>query len=1050
MSSGESKRTGKLSKVWDALSSPMTIGIVITSAMTYLAIRFYESQHHVSDIKQGSLIGILDQIHRKTIDFRLITRGENHGSDRVAILSIDDASIEREGRWPWPREKIGKLIENAVDGGAKIVAFDIVFSEPDPNSAIRALRNVQSDLRGLGNRDLPTISAVSELISSKIRVSNSDKNLAETIDLYSDNVVMGSYFDIESYNVGESLNPFRDQCIDAHYGRYFEKKYWLPHKNQKAALLRKIDPFISAERSIPQELIETLANYMSSLDDDAIKIWLKSNSQAATNIREALRLIDINLPDNSESPIIYGSILGDTDIIFYVLDQTPELKSYANAFMINQIIDTVLTTLTPAQQADIRAIINRVLNEYCRRFLTADDELLDHQKIASLLGVEEVDEATLDTISLQEAWKKHQKNHPAAAASTAAAASSEPLSQAIERWRAATLPHSMRNYERAWISTGELARKTKHTGFFNADLDPDGTVRRAMLIARRGNHYIPSLALQTFLLDRGYNAEFEFTAERASARNKRARKVIQNFSITKPNKETSGETKVFDIPVDQTGRMLINYAGPQQMFPYINASSLLQNTDKLEISYRATDPASGVRGTKKELVDKKTFLKDKLLIVGATAIGVYDLRLTPFEENYPGVETHANTLSNLLTEDAKAQGLSLNANQPGFLKIHPAEESYMWIFILVGGLLMAAGLTWFGPVAGLGLTVFGLFLVYAIDRYALFDNGFLVNVSIPIFTIFFNFVGITSYKYFTEERKKQELKGTFAKYVSPAVVDEILKDPENIELGGKKVELTVMFSDVRGFTTISEKLDPRALSDLLNSYLTPMTDLVFETKGTLDKYMGDAIMAFWGAPIPLEDHPKRAATCALLMLKKLKELQAEYAQKGLPSIDIGIGLNTGDMSVGNMGSNTVRSYTVMGDAVNLGSRLEGINKEYGTRIIISEFTQKRVADEFVTREVDWVRVKGKAQPVRIFELIGNRAPGPLQADPNLLRLLPDFELGFKLYHERHFAEARQAFNAALEIKPDDECSKLYIERCQEYLETPPGEDWDGVYTMKTK
>lgn len=372
------------------------------------------------------------------------------------------------------------------------------------------------------------------------------------------------------------------------------------------------------------------------------------------------------------------------------------------------------------------------------------------------------------------------------------------------------------------------------------------------------------------------------------------------------------------------------------------------------------------------------------------------------------------------------------------------------MFILIGGLLMSAGLTWSGPVAGLGIMLFGLFTVYAVDRYVLFNNGFLVNVSIPIFTVFFNFVGITSYKYFTEEKKKQELKGTFAKYVSPAVVDEILKDPENIELGGKKVELTVMFSDVRGFTTISEKLDPRALSDLLNSYLTPMTDLVFETKGTLDKYMGDAIMAFWGAPIPLEDHPKRAANCALLMLKKLKELQFEYMQKGLPSIDIGIGLNTGDMSVGNMGSNTVRSYTVMGDAVNLGSRLEGINKEYGTRIIISEFTQSRIADDFITREVDWVRVKGKAQPVRIFELIGNRAPGPLQADEVMLRLLPSFESGFQLYHERRFAEARQAFTEALAIKPDDECSKLYLERCQDYIQEPPDSDWDGVYTMKTK
>lgn len=186
------------------------------------------------------------------------------------------------------------------------------------------------------------------------------------------------------------------------------------------------------------------------------------------------------------------------------------------------------------------------------------------------------------------------------------------------------------------------------------------------------------------------------------------------------------------------------------------------------------------------------------------------------------------------------------------------------------------------------------------------------------------------------------------------------------------------------------------------------------------------------------------------MLKKLKLLQAEYKAKGLPTIDIGIGLNTGDMSVGNMGSNTVRSYTVMGDSVNLGSRLEGINKEYGTRIIVSEFTQIQIAKSFVTREIDWVRVKGKAQPVRIFELIGTVSSGTLSAPGDMLAVLPDFETGFRLYHARQFDEAVAAFTRALNTKPDDECSRLYIERCQDYLKAAPNEDWDGVYTMKTK
>jgi adenylate cyclase len=364
---------------------------------------------------------------------------------------------------------------------------------------------------------------------------------------------------------------------------------------------------------------------------------------------------------------------------------------------------------------------------------------------------------------------------------------------------------------------------------------------------------------------------------------------------------------------------------------------------------------------------------------------------------------------------------------------------------LVGGIALSALLSYFGSIAGLGLTIAALAGIYYVDNYILFKNGIVVTSLLPMSLVVADFVGLTSFKYFTEERKKRELKGTFEKYVSPAIVAEVLADPENIELGGKKMELTVMFSDVRGFTTISEKLDPRALSDLLNSYLTPMTNLVFANKGTLDKYMGDAIMAFWGAPVHFKDHAKHAARCALQMLVKLRELQAEYRAKGLPEIDIGIGLNTGEMSVGNMGSDTVRSYTVMGDAVNLGSRLEGINKQYGTRIIVSEFTHAALGTDFVCREIDWVKVKGKAQPVRIFELV---AEG--RVTPETTSVLTLFNEGFRLYHEQKFREAVERFTNALSFAPNDAPSQLYLERCEDYLREPPPPDWDGVFTMTSK
>jgi len=257
--------------------------------------------------------------------------------------------------------------------------------------------------------------------------------------------------------------------------------------------------------------------------------------------------------------------------------------------------------------------------------------------------------------------------------------------------------------------------------------------------------------------------------------------------------------------------------------------------------------------------------------------------------------------------------------------------------------------------------------------------------------------------------------------------------------------MSVFFSDVRGFTTISEKLDPRALSDLLTRYLTPMTQIVFANKGTLDKYMGDALMAFFGAPLVFDDHAKHACRSALQSLEKLKELQAQFKAQGLPEIDIGIGINSGEMSVGNMGSDIVRSYTVMGDSVNLGSRLEGINKEYGTRVIISQFTYEDVKDSFCCREVDWVRVKGKMEPVRIFELICEGEPEGMTRE-----VLSHFSQGFNLYHEKKFAEALDCFRKASQLNPTDGPSELYIERCETFLQEPPPEQWDGVFVMKTK
>ena len=281
--------------------------------------------------------------------------------------------------------------------------------------------------------------------------------------------------------------------------------------------------------------------------------------------------------------------------------------------------------------------------------------------------------------------------------------------------------------------------------------------------------------------------------------------------------------------------------------------------------------------------------------------------------------------------------------------------------------------------------------------------------------------------------------------MSSSVVNEMLKDPEKLKLGGDKKELSVLFSDIRSFTTMSEGMTPEDLVHLLNEYLTVMTDIVFKYEGTLDKYIGDALMAVYGAPLDQPDHPQRACASALDMMEGLKVLNEKWIEEGKKPLDIGIGINTGPMMVGNMGSQQRFDYTVMGDAVNLGSRLEGANKAYKTHILISESTQKRVKDDFVCMELDSVRVKGKKLPVRIFELIGRKELPSRDMDA-----IASFQKGLELYKSQQWDEAIEVFENVNTLDQTLYAAQLYIQRCRDLKADPPGPDWDGVFTMTTK
>ena len=572
------------------------------------------------------------------------------------------------------------------------------------------------------------------------------------------------------------------------------------------------------------------------------------------------------------------------------------------------------------------------------------------------------------------------------------------------------------------MSIPALDSATRFTGFLNAHPDSDGTIRKAPLVVRSGEHHLPSLAMRAAMVALGTQ----------QARVNKSQNFANSLQVT-GIEFFKDDLSIKKIPVDDQARIVINFAGPGYTFPHISAKELLEpDNPNISVTYRTRDPLTGkIELIKDESRKKSEFLKEKIFIIGGTAIGVYDLRVTPFDENFRGVETHINIIDNILRGD--------------FLSTSNQEPEWMFLALMGLGLTMTIAVSFLGALPGFLIALLLTLAIWLVDRHLIFGQGTVVAIMFPIAITLLIYVGLTIFKYFTEEKKKRQLRGTFEKYVSPAIVNEIMSHPDNIRLGGRKEHMTVFFSDVRGFTSISEALEPEALSALLSQYLTPMTALVFKNNGTLDKYMGDAMMAFFGAPIPSTTHADDACRCALQNLEQLAVLNDQLRARGLTTIDIGIGLNTGPMSVGNMGSETVRSYTVMGDAVNLGSRLEGINKQYGTRIIISEFTEKELSPGFRRREIDRVRVKGKETPVRIFELLGEGSLAPEKE-----KLLHHFSLGYEFYHAMNWPLAIAEFTCGLQHAPQDSVCELYLARCQDYLQNPPGSSWDGVFTMTTK
>ena len=586
----------------------------------------------------------------------------------------------------------------------------------------------------------------------------------------------------------------------------------------------------------------------------------------------------------------------------------------------------------------------------------------------------------------------------------------------------------------AFIPEGNIPKindAAPSSGYFNMFPDSDGIVRKMPLVIRCGEGLYMPLSLRCL---------WEFV-DRPPTMVKVARYGMEGIKFG----------PIF-IPTDENGQILINYLGPQKTFPHISI------TDILHGNY------------------PEGLFRDKIVLVGATATGIYDLRNTPLDPVFPGLEIHATIVDNILT------GNLLNKPRWTFI--------YDLLAIVILGLITGLIVSKVSPVKGIFFS-FILFLIHIlVARYLFVKYGLWVNMVYPLLTIVLIFITLSIYHYLVEERSKKFLRATFSTYLAPEVIEEMIKKESMPELGGEARIITAYFTDIESFSTFSEQLTAHHLVELLNEYLTKMTDILISEGGTLDKYEGDAIVAFLGAPMELPDHPLRACKVALKMQEALGELREKWKRekilpgepvrnvKSLPpdiwapedrwpkivhSMRMRIGINTGEIVVGNMGSTLRMNYTMMGDAVNLAARLEAAGKQYGIYTCVSEFTLlseiptdgavKKVIDEFEVRFIDRITVVGKTEPVRIYELISKR--GELTESEK--RLLELFSEAQRHYLNMDWDRALEYFYQSKEYERFKDAkttpSDVFIERCMQFKEEPPvlpGERWDGVYRLTKK
>lgn len=545
-----------------------------------------------------------------------------------------------------------------------------------------------------------------------------------------------------------------------------------------------------------------------------------------------------------------------------------------------------------------------------------------------------------------------------------------------------------------------LQNAARAGGFFNDELDTDGILRSTPIIVQLGNDFYESLGLATAKIALGATSirpEFMSDTDRDYG-------VLDALILnTKPHEKRIPVEDLMKVQIDYRGKGGPNGGG----FRYFSATDVLH--DRVPVQD----------------------LAQRIVLVGTTAPGLNDLRSAPMNNQFPGVEAHANIIASILDGQFK--------QSPDY------SDAFNLVQVILVAAMLIIGLSLFKPLFSILYTLVITISVIWFNFWAYRAADLVLPVATALVLILILFMFNLGWGYWFESRRGRAMASLFGEYVAPELVEVMAEDPQHYSMEGDKRELTILFADVRGFTTISEGLEANELREYINRYLTAMSENIRGNRGTLDKYIGDCVMAFWGAPVYLSDHASRAVATALLMQQTTKKLNDEFIARGWPALKIGIGINTGEVRVGDMGSKVRRAYTVMGDPVNLASRLEGITKEYGVGIVVGEMTRK-AAPEFAYRELDRVRVKGKNEPVAIFEPIGLAS----ELDDIKRAELKRWHAALDLFRLQKWNEAASLLHTLRDAHPEFYLYQLALINIERYQNDAPGSDWDGVTTYKTK